>query len=136
MPLCVSAIVIYLYPLCSMDFEVQWQYRHEILQKPATCVKFLHKNSVIFDTFCKTNCAWLFTFSAKHIVWFRTSQGILRSTLMKLSAFLLQNSFNYLTQNVLLSNFPLSTVCVKFFIRLTLYIVEHILSYFQICGKF
>ena len=54
--------------------------------------------------------------------------------LWKISAFLPQNSFKH--AEALVAYFPLSTLCMEFFIQLTLHIVEHKLFYFPFCWKF
>ena len=127
--------------------------------------KSFHKSSMIFDIFHITNYAWFFTFFAWQNVWLLPSQGIIDqlnkrfsckpclkllqlyihlfisqcekyhkaiSTLWKLSVFLPQFFFN----NLNVDFFPFSTLCVEFFIQLTLHFVEHRLFYFQFCGKF
>ena len=54
----------------------------------------------------------------------------------KLLPFVPQISLNYLNVEDLLANFLLSTLCMDFFIQLTLHLVEHKLFYFQFCGKY
>ena len=47
-------------------------FSHGILHKPSASVKFwpksFHKNSLIINLFCITNCAWFLTFLAKQII--------------------------------------------------------------------